>query len=1218
MAVPPAGPVADFCAELHRLVRACGVSQTEIGAALRLSGPSVSELLSGRRRRVPDWNRVRLIVALCAERRGTGTAPPAGMTLDTDWWRARHAELERTAEAATVPRHEPAPPAGAPTAGHRPGLPADVPAPGDLDTGACVDMDVRTAVLLLAGDRPHPGLELLRQLNHAYDRQSVLRMLAELLDGYPSRVRAARGPARAALLQAARVALTACAVRRHVPGLPAEGSHLVQGMADGSSPAYAPAGTAPDGQPDPAGILSWPPSSATTGTQRLIADTFHELALPLAERCPEFALSAGLPSAVVTSLADTGTGVGLAGLGVLLDEFAGTGSPGAAVRARLRAPIASLDAPGPRLPSLGEGYVDPRFRLSRPTPGDETRVASDKWWEQQEAHEGIERFLAAHLLSLPALLTPLVVLGHPGAGKSLLTRLLTARLPAAEFRPLRVELRHTPALDVQGQLEHALRQDTGRPRHWPDWSEEQPGAVPVVLLDGFDELLQAGAQSLSTRWQWNYLTDVAAFQAREAALGRPLIVLVTSRTVVADRAQLPQGSLVLRLEPFGPAETDRWLSVWNTVNHTYFTQRDILPLSPETVLRHRELTAQPLLLLMLALYDAADNALHRLAGADFSRTELYDRLLTEFVRRQVDKDGALPPAEQAAAVERELHRLSVVALGMFQRGAQALGAADADRDLAALDTGATEEDRGSGSDLLFGRFFFVHEAHALVAEQHLRSYEFMHATFGEHLTARLIGQAVRELADSGAGDDGRLYALLSFAPLTDRVQVLENVRDLLARGTPEGLVDALAGPFRAAEWEPEARTPVTHAPVRLTRTYRNSVYQVNLLLIAVAVAGEVWASRFLAPDDDVADAWRRHASKWRSQLSGPSWKLFSGALTPERCRHSGGRPDLRLRLHAAPADDHHLDWVLGTPDAEVARYAGDDEFAPDTWARMHRRITFTGDPDAEILLHAVRPLLQSMPGTLLTYRTEEEGRLRSAAQALLSLVAQPPVATLRDKAYTTALTVLAQLPPHETEPYLEALGHQLTRDAALLPDDSLAAHLRRLRIVLDKAVIGPRLRTHLSDCLYLAAGRPDPALEAAAEELHRLLVRTGPQDGGRTESARLAALTALTQAARSSTTWRDARMPRGAEAAGRLDELLDGLDLPAVAAGRPSVLVAVLRAAIDLGLDEWLAARAPELLRALPREAFGLLRPSDLPPLRAALPPGAHASEFAGVEARWR
>ncbi|MEU1010063.1 hypothetical protein [Streptomyces sp. NPDC005890] len=72
------------------------------------------------------------------------------------------------------------------------------------------------------------------------------------------------------------------------------------------------------------------------------------------------------------------------------------------------------------------------------------------------------------------------------------------------------------------------------------------------------------------------------------------------------------------------------------------------------------------------------------------------------------------------------------------------------------------------------------------------------------------------------------------------------------------------------------------------------------------------------------------------------------------------------------------------------------------------------------------------------------------------------------------------------------------------------------------------------------------------------------------------------------------------DAAGLLDALLDGLDLPAVAARHPSALIAVRRAARP------------------PGEGSGLFRPSDLPPLRAALPPGAYASEFAGVEGRWR
>ncbi|MET9452632.1 hypothetical protein [Streptomyces cinerochromogenes] len=93
-----------------------------------------------------------------------------------------------------------------------------------------------------------------------------------------------------------------------------------------------------------------------------------------------------------------------------------------------------------------------------------------------------------------------------------------------------------------------------------------------------------------------------------------------------------------------------------------------------------------------------------------------------------------------------------------------------------------------------------------------------------------------------------------------------------------------------------------------------------------------------------------------------------------------------------------------------------------------------------------------------------------------------------------------------------------------------------------------------------------------------------------------------------------ARGPRGARAAAHLDTLLDGHDRPAPAAHRAPALAAVLRAAVDPGLDDRPAALAPEPLGALPREAFGLLRPSGPPPPRAALPPGTRAAEFEDVE----
>ena len=147
------------------------------------------------------------------------------------------------------------------------------------------------------------------------------------------------------------------------------------------------------------------------------------------------------------------------------------------------------------------------------------------------------RFLAGYLTSPAAQEAPLILLGQPGSGKSILTPILAARLPATDFLPVRVELRQVPAeADLQDQIEFAVRSATGERISWPRLAESGDGALPVVMLDGFDELLQATGVA-----QTDFLLRVLAFQEREADQGRPLAVIVTSRTAVADRARNPPG-----------------------------------------------------------------------------------------------------------------------------------------------------------------------------------------------------------------------------------------------------------------------------------------------------------------------------------------------------------------------------------------------------------------------------------------------------------------------------------------------------------------------------------------------------------------------------------------------------------------------------------------------------------------------------------------------------
>src|SRR6185437_7977776 len=112
-------------------------------------------------------------------------------------------------------------------------------------------------------------------------------------------------------------------------------------------------------------------------------------------------------------------------------------------------------------PSLGEGYVDHNFRLSFGI-----RVTNQDW-EQCELRHDLPTLLATYLMSEDALSTPLLVLGQPGSGKSVLTRILAARLPAERFLPIRVELRHVNAeAELQDYIESAIREQTGENVQW--------------------------------------------------------------------------------------------------------------------------------------------------------------------------------------------------------------------------------------------------------------------------------------------------------------------------------------------------------------------------------------------------------------------------------------------------------------------------------------------------------------------------------------------------------------------------------------------------------------------------------------------------------------------------------------------------------------------------------------------------------------------------------
>ncbi|MEU7064691.1 hypothetical protein [Streptomyces sp. NPDC046161] len=1181
------GAVADFCATLRRTVRGCGVSQTELARVLNRSDSAVSMLLNGQRARAPQLEEILPIVIHCRSR--VGAHPPPGLVLDPAWWRARLAELEETAEGQRRRRRRHA----------QERLPIELP--------EAVAFDLESAVDVLVGHRDGfkgMDLEILEPLRLVGTSHSELR---KLFHGFGARVRACSGTARTALLCAADTVLLVSAFCDAVGRLGAvrdaeataqvdlqaqvleELGRVTLGSMRARSASELRAEIA-DAYAASADLMAFGGFSGSSPEElaHLSLRRYEALHAAVTWDCPELRLTSETydPDEDADAQQATADRVGLIGLGMLLREFTQAEPATARQRELLRAPIAAADGAGPVIPSLAAGYVNPAFRVAGRSA--DWRLSSDTWWDGRPVSEDIAGFLAAHLISHQATQTPLLVLGHPGSGKSLLMKLIAARLPQSEFSCLHVELRHVPAeLDVQAQLEWALFRSTGHRATWPD-ALPSGEAVRVVLLDGLDELLQAGAGRIDMGRQWRYLRNIEQLQQREYELGRPVIVIVTSRTVVADQVLTPTASTVLRLEPFDDARIACWLEVWQATNRRYFAAHDVEPLSWDVVHPYRDLARHSLLLLMLALYDATGNSLRRLGGRGMRRVDLYERLLVEFVRRQVVKhDDPLPPSAEAEAVEKELRRLGAIAIGMFNRRSQCLTAGEADSDLGGL-LGEV------GSALLFGRFFFVHEAQAVVAEEPLHSYEFLHATFGEYLVARLVCdelgrvRAAAERAAAPGFDDAVLRALLSFVPLSDRTHVLETLRELAGPEGPRwhrGLPGLLRTLFHTDDRTGDGPSDVSYRPAARRRTERDAVYEANLFLVALVVEDGVRASDFLAVADPV-DRWWRCAQFWRSQFGEASWESFARSVSVERTTTAAEGPrtsDLKISLQGTTELAGDVSWLLRHSVLGPAAY---HDARGVNAADLTRRLSLLCDTDVQHLLHALAPLLRSLPNTLRTYRVDHEQQAVSGAHALIGLLCRDthqPLATH----YAYVLDVLRHLPEPERPPVTDFLIRHLVHDASSLPEEIVQSILVE---VIRPGAAGEGARWSalwpvLEEYLIHGLARVDPEQDKAEfKTLVGHLRRYAALFRGPRER-----LEQMLRETGSTQIWTEGGWGPGSAALERGRRILESL--PADERD-PGLVIGLLRLAHELGQREWLGTHAEPLLLTL--------RPSDVLRMRAS------------------
>ncbi|MFG3367192.1 hypothetical protein ACIPWY_21475 [Streptomyces sp. NPDC090032] len=780
---------------------------------------------------------------------------------------------------------------------------------------------------------------------------------------------------------------------------------------------------------------------------------YDSLYAQLAQQAPEFGFWA-----TQTEHRATRAGVrrALAGIEALLAGTASHARPPVDVAAALaRSHEAALSRPvldaasapdGIRVPALEEMYLDPDFRV-RPVAG-QHGPADESWWERAPVREDLTRYLAGALTSAGQERTPLLVLGQPGAGKSVLTRVLAARLPAAGFLPVRVPLRDVRAEDdLQEQIEQAVRAATGERVTWPDLVRSAGGAVPVLLLDGFDELLQTTGVHHN-----DFLVRVARFQERESEQGRPLLALVTSRTSVADRARYPDGMVALRLEPFRAAQIQQWLAVWNDANAAGFAARGVRPLSWQVVSRHAALAAQPLLLTMLALYDVAGNALQRDGGEPLDEADLYEELLFSFARREVGKTSgdAVPDDLLRERAELEMQRLSLVAFALLNRRRQWVSAAELEEDLAALLGRSSPGASGfrtplGAAEVALGRFYFVQRAQSVRDGRVLATYEFLHATFGEYLAVRLALHVLSALVQNRPAlalgdqrvDDDLAYALLSYAPLSGR-QMLRFAGAMAAR-MDAAERDRLSRVLIRVLDQHETRTGDQHPayrPATLRVASRHGIYGANLVLVILLLTGGTTAAELFPGSANPVSAWHRHALLWRSAFNEEQWTDFALSMTLHRSWDGDGRRtlDVAPRYGApAPPDPVDANWLYRYP-----RGHGGPGWSRPYWDEIWHKMEVSGGTNDSLVRHVMDPVFAWLGPSVTTFVATEGEPATSLAHDLLHLLLSGG-AELTDAelelTYRRVLRGMGALPGSHVHRVTALLVTAAGRDDARLPAD---------------------------------------------------------------------------------------------------------------------------------------------------------------------------------------
>ena len=525
------------------------------------------------------------------------------------------------------------------------------------------------------------------------------------------------------------------------------------------------------------------------------------------------------------------------------------------------------------------------------------RLENPAVWEGCREREEIGKFISDTLRHPVTGALPLLVLGHPGAGKSLLCQMLAARILSHEYHVIIVKLRDTVAdQTVPQQINRQIERDFANGCTWSDIVESGLKKPILVIFDGYDELLQASGKTYA-----DYLQRIAEFQKQQWDIyGIFVKCMVTSRVTLIDKALIAERTPVVMLADFNAVKIQKWCQIWNEKNKEYFIGDGVEPFRLEETDKVFELAKQPLLLLMLALYDANGNALKK--DRELNGTQLYDRLIREFILREKRKDESfrrMQAKAQEKGIDMEMTKVSIAALGMYNRKVLYIHSEELEKDLGfILQNGdgrkGQEECELPESDKLLGSFFFIHRSDAVHMEERKTvrnaAYEFLHNTFGEFLTANYIVEELYRVLDWikmllrgnrqdqwNMGNQRAWVVCLAYAPLFSRpvvLQMLHEWSDSYFAGKEadweeterafdflleKGIRDAAGGEavFALKEVVDGKGNPYGQEDI----LKHLAVYSMNLLILRTVVCRNRYDFRF------DADTWKKLRCLWRYGFS---------------------------------------------------------------------------------------------------------------------------------------------------------------------------------------------------------------------------------------------------------------------------------------------------------------------------------------------------------------